>query len=232
MTGSGYCREEEEVTSFDRSDLTGVLGPSYQDIVQASSQDNSLGESSSMTKIAERDYREFLSKYDYDDDEKQEMSYHKPLSPPSPPSHFPLLPGPQLVRRQEIWREILRTLFSLLLVILESLAWLKVYSGLGSSEHDVVLYLLVLPSLLTSLAWLGLSCRHSLPCSTSGPVLALLVLSLPSPVLLLLCHLYNTLKAAGGSQQCRPLTPLLTLIQLWRALTSSLPLAVYGEDTD
>ena len=233
MTGSGYYREEEEIKTYDRTDLTGVLGPSYQDIIQTSSQDNSLGESSSMTKIAERDYREFLSKYDYDDDEKPERSYEKALSPPpSSPPYFPLLPprGPQLVSRQEVCREILRTLFSFLLVICETLAWIKVYSGLGSSQHETILYLLCLPTLLTSLTWLGLSCRQTLSCSSSASILALLVLSLPSPVLLLLCHLYNTLRAAGGSQQCRPLAPLITVIMLCRALASSLPLALNGQN--
>ena len=233
MTGSEYCREEEDLQSYDRSELTAVLGPTYQDIIQTASQEDSLGESSSMSKIAERDYREFLSKYDYSDDERQETSYHKPLSPaPTSPPHFPLLPpsGPQFVSRQEISREILRTLFSLLLVICETLAWVKVYGGLASSEHETILYLLGLPTLLTSLAWLAASCRYTLPCSSSASVLVLLLLSVPSPVLFLLHHLYNTLKAAGGSQQCRPLAPLITVIQLCRALASSLPLALNGQN--
>ena len=234
MTGSGYCREEEEIQTYDRSELSSaVLGPSYQDIIQTSSQEDALGESSSMSKIAERDYREFLSKYDYDDEEKLETSYHKPLSPtPTSPQQFPLLPprGPQFVSRLESSREILRTLFSLLLVICETLAWVKVYGGLASSEHETILYLLCLPSLFTSLTWLAISCRYTLSCSSSASMLVLLVLSVPSPVLLLLHHLYNTLKAAGGSQKCRPLTSLTTVIQLCRALTSSLPLAIYGQN--
>ena len=240
MTGSGYCREEEEIQTYDRSDLTGVLGPSYQDIIQTSSQEDELGESSSMSKIAERDYREFLSKYDYSDEEKQERSYHKPLSStpvstaPVSPAHFPLLParGPQVISRQETSREILRTFFSLLLVVCESLAWLQVYGGLGSSEHETILYLVCLPTVLTSLAWLAASCRYTLSCSSSASVLVLLVLSVPSPVLLLLHHLYNSVRAARGSQQCRPLSSLVTVVQLARSLTSSLPLAIYGGNTN
>ena len=103
------------------------------------------------------------------------------------------------------------------------------YSGLGSSQHETILYLLCLPTLLTSLTWLALSCRQTLSCSSSASILVVLMLSVPSPLLLQLQHLYNTLKAARGSQQCRPLTSLLTVIQLGRALTSSLPLAIYGE---
>ena len=121
-------------------------------------------------------------------------------------------------------------MFSLLLVICETLAWVKVYGGLASSEHETILYLLCLPTLFTSLTWLAISCRYTLSCSSSASMLVLLVLSVPSPVLLLLHHLYNTLKAAGGSQKCRPLTSLTTVIQLCRALTSSLPLAIYGQN--
>ena len=158
-----------------------MLGPSYQDIVQSSTL-KYQGESSMSREAAERDYRQFLSKCEYGvkDGDRQET----PAAPPSP--HFPLLPPPssRTVSRLEVSRELLRTLFSLLLVIGEAVAWIKLYSGLESSQYESIIYLLCLPTLVTSLCWAISAWRFRLSCSTSTSLLALLLLSLPSPVLL------------------------------------------------
>ena len=111
---------------------------------------------------------------------------------------------------------------SLVLVVGEAVAWLDLYSGLESSQHEVILYLLLAPTLVTSLAWLSTSCRWRVSWSTTCSLLGLLLLSLPSPVLLLLFHLYKTVKG-------RPLSSLVAFTQLARALSCSLPLVVYGK---
>ena len=183
---NGYgedCRgdlEEDEIKIYDREDMTGVLGPSYQDIVQSYTQ--ARGDKG-MARAADRDYREFLTKYEYDvGEEEKQKSFNEKL--PGRTSSPLLATSPGSVSRLEISRELLRTLLFLLLVVGEAVAWLRLYSGLEDSQHEVILYLLCAPSLVTSLCWLSSSFRRRVSCSTSISVLGLLLFSLPSPVLL------------------------------------------------
>ena len=203
--------------------MAGVMGARYQDVVQTFTQGKSGGESSLAT-AAERDYRDFLTKFQYDvgEEERERSCSDKPPACPAPSSQIPLLAArPETVSRLEVWRELARTVLSLVLVVGEAVAWLELYSGLESSQHEVILYLLLAPTLVTSLAWLSTSCRWRVSWSTTCSLLGLLLLSLPSPVLLLLFHLYKTVKG-------RPLSSLLAFTQLARALSCSLPLLVYG----
>ena len=174
--------EEDEIKIYDREDMTGVLGPSYQDIVQSYTQAKSRGDTG-MARAADRDYREFLTKYEYDvrEEEKQKSFNEKVQGRTSSPL---LATSPGSVSRLETSRELLRTLLYLLLVVGEAVAWLRLYSGLEDSQHEVILYLLCAPSLVTSLCWLSSSFRRRVSCSSTISVVGLLLLSLPSPVLL------------------------------------------------
>ena len=94
--------------------MAGVVGARYQDVVQTFTQGKSGGESSLAT-AAERDYRDFLTKFQYDvgEEERERSCSDKPPACPAPSSQIPLLAArPDSVSRLEVWRELARTVLS------------------------------------------------------------------------------------------------------------------------
>ena len=103
--------------------------------------------------------------------------------------------------------------FSLVLVLAETLAWLLVWPGLPGPASEAVLLFLCLPSLVTGAAVLAWRCCG--PAPAPPRLLCLALLSFPGPALLLLYSLYGLVRG-------RVAVPgrTLALAQLCHTITS------------
>ena len=87
--------------------------------------------------------------------------------------------------RIEFIRELFRTVFHVLLLLVESLSWLSLYNEAENPTKDLVLFFLIFPTLSASAGWICYNFQdRSLSCPKFCQVFVILVFSIPSPIFL------------------------------------------------
>jgi len=135
-------------------------------------------------------------------------------------------PEPMTLSRLETFREVLRIVLNIGLLLGEGAAWITMYGEMDATNQEYILLFLILPTVTTASSWLACNwCNKSLSWTYFSTVFCLLLLSIPSPIFLHLFYLYEVTKCVGRS---RPLGNLIALCQLCHAFTGSLPLLMSG----
>lgn len=135
-------------------------------------------------------------------------------------------PEPRPLSRLNKFREVLRIVLNVGLLLGEGGAWITLYGEMDVTNQEYILLFLILPTVLTSSGWLAANwCNKTISWAYFSTVFCLTLASVPSPIFLHLFYLYEVTKCVGRS---RPLGNLIALCQLCHAFTGSLPLVMSG----
>ena len=94
-------------------------------------------------------------------------------------------PEPMSLSRLDTFREVLRIVLNVGLLLGEGAAWITMYGEMDVTNQEYILLFLILPTVTTAAGWLACNwCNKSLSWTYFSTVFCLLLFSIPSPIFL------------------------------------------------